>query len=140
MQGNFMNQTALLLIENYYAAFNSGDMTVFLNLLTDDVIHDINQGRREIGKDAFTQFMACMNTNYKEQLVDMVIMATADGKRASAEFVVLGEYLHTDDGLPPAQGQKYRLPAGAFFEIRDNKVARVTNYYNLQDWINQVSA
>jgi steroid delta-isomerase-like uncharacterized protein len=140
MQGNFMNQTALLLIENYYAAFNSGDMTAFLNLLTDDVIHDINQGRREIGKDAFTQFMACMNTNYKEQLVDMVIMATADGKRAAAEFVVLGEYLHTDDGLPPAQGQKYRLPAGAFFEIRDNKVARVTNYYNLQDWINQVSA
>jgi steroid delta-isomerase-like uncharacterized protein len=136
MQGNFMNQTALLLIENYYAAFNSGDMTAFLNLLTDDVIHDINQGRREIGKDAFTQFMACMNTNYKEQ----VIMATADGKRAAAEFVVLGEYLHTDDGLPPAQGQKYRLPAGAFFEIRDNKVARVTNYYNLQDWINQVSA
>lgn len=135
-----MNQTALLLIENYYAAFNSGDMTAFLNLLTDDVIHDINQGRREIGKDAFTQFMACMNTNYKEQLVDMVIMATADGKRAAAEFVVLGEYLHTDDGLPPAQGQKYRLPAGAFFEIRDNKVARVTNYYNLQDWINQVSA
>ncbi|MGR9053240.1 MAG: isopropylmalate/homocitrate/citramalate synthase, partial [Gammaproteobacteria bacterium] len=38
-----------------------------------------------------------------------------------------------------AQGQTYRLPAGAFFEIRDHKVARITNYYNLQDWIKQVS-
>ena len=134
-----MNQDSINLIQRYYAAFNSGDMDSFLNLLTDDVIHDINQGERQVGKDAFTQFMACMNNNYKEELVDMVIMATSDGKRAAAEFVVLGEYLKTDPGLPEAEGQKYKLPAGAFFEIRDNKVARITNYYNLQDWIRQVS-
>jgi len=133
-----MNQESIKLIQNYYAAFNAGDMDTFLNLLTDDVIHDINQGKREIGKDAFKQFMACMNHNYKEQLVDMVIMASEDGKRAAAEFVVLGEYLQTDEGLPAANGQKYRLPAGAFFDIRDNKVARITNYYNLNDWIAQV--
>ena len=133
-----MNQESIKLIQNYYAAFNAGDMDTFLALLTDDVIHDINQGKREIGKDAFKQFMACMNHNYKEQLVDMVIMATEDGKRAAAEFVVLGEYLQSDEGLPAANGQKYRLPAGAFFDIRDNKVARITNYYNLNDWIAQV--
>jgi steroid delta-isomerase-like uncharacterized protein len=132
--------TAIALIENYYAAFNKGDMDTFLSLLTDDVVHDINQGKRDMGKDAFTKFMSGMNVSYKEQLVDMVIMASADGTRASAEFVVLGEYLQTDEGLPLAQGQKYNLPAGAFFDIRDNKVARVTNYYNLQDWIAQVSA
>jgi steroid delta-isomerase-like uncharacterized protein len=133
-----MNQQAINLIEQYYTAFNSADMDTFLNLLTDDVIHDINQGKREIGKDAFKQFMACMNFNYKEQLVDMVIMATADGTRAAAEFVVLGKYIQSDEGLPDAKGQEYHLPAGAFFEIRDNKVARITNYYNLQDWIAQV--
>jgi len=69
----------------------------------------------------------------------MVVMASADGLRAAAEFVVLGEYIKTDEGLPAANGQKYKLPAGAFFEIRANKVARITNYYNLQDWIAQVS-
>jgi len=134
-----MNQDAKALIENYYTAFNGGDMETFLKLLTDDVVHDINQGERESGKEAFRQFMARMNHNYKEQLVDMVIMTTDDGSRAAAEFVVLGEYLRTDEGLPPAKGQKYRLPAGAFFDIRDGKVARITNYYNLQDWIDQVS-
>lgn len=134
-----MNQETISLIQNYYNAFNSGDMDTFLSLLTDDVVHDINQGDRQVGKAAFKQFMACMNNNYKEQLVDMVIMASADGQRAAAEFVVLGEYLKTDEGLPEAEGQKYRLPAGAFFEIRDNKVARITNYYNLKDWIAQVS-
>lgn len=133
-----MNQASQTLIENYYAAFNKGDMDTFLSLLTDDVIHDINQGERQIGRDTFRAFMDRMNRNYKEQLVDMVIMTSDDGTRAAAEFVVLGEYLVTDEGLPEANGQTYRLPAGAFFDIRDGKVARITNYYNLQDWIAQV--
>lgn len=134
-----MSQAANALIETYYAAFNAGDMDKFLSLLTYDVIHDVNQGAREIGKDAFLAFMNRMNRNYKEQLVDMVIMSNDAGDRAAAEFVVLGEYLVTDEGLPEAKGQKYRLPAGAFFDIRDGKVARITNYYNLEDWIAQVS-
>lgn len=133
-----MNQATQTLIQNYYTAFNAGDMDAFLNLLTDDVIHDINQGERQVGKEAFREFMNRMNRNYHEQLVDMVIMSSEDGTRAAAEFVVLGQYLVTDEGLPPATGQEYRLPAGAFFEIRDGKVARITNYYNLQDWIAQV--
>lgn len=132
-------ETSQQLIEHYYAAFNAGDMDAFLNLLTDDVIHDINQGQRETGRAAFAAFMQRMNANYREKLVDMVIMTNIDGSRASAEFVVLGEYLNSDEGLPPARGQTYRLPAGAFFEIRDDKVARITNYYNLNDWIAQVN-
>lgn len=126
------------LIAAYYDAFNAGDMDRFLSLLTDDVAHDINQGERQIGRQAFAAFMNHMNRCYKEHLNDMVIMASADGKRASAEFIVNGQYLATDQGLPEASGQTYRLPAGAFFDIRDGKVARVTNYYNLNDWIAQV--
>lgn len=128
-----------ILIASYYAAFNAGNMRAFLDLLTDDVVHDINQGHREIGIVAFGKFMERMNRNYHEQLTNMVIMASSDGTRASAEFVVNGRYLNSDEGLPPARGQIYVLPAGAFFEIRNSKVARVTNYYNLQDWIKQVS-
>jgi len=135
-----MNQQATQLIERYYAAFNANDMTTFLSLLDEAVVHDINQGQREIGKEAFERFMDKMNRHYREQLVDIVVMSNDDGTRASAEFVVLGEYLVTDEGLPPAHGQKYRLPAGAFFEIKDSKIARVTNYYNLNDWCQQVGA
>lgn len=134
-----MREQTLALVKRYYAAFNAGDMEAFLALLTEDVAHDINQGRREVGREAFAMFMHHMNRCYREQLVDMVVMASDDGTRAAAEFTVLGEYLVTDEGLPPARGQTYRLPAGAFFDIRDGKVARVTNYYNLQDWIAQVA-
>lgn len=135
-----MRDTAIRLIERYYAAFNAGDMPAFLELLDDGVAHDINQGRRETGKAAFAAFMQHMNRCYREQLTDLVIMASDDGQRAAAEFIVNGTYLTTDEGLPPAAGQTYRLPAGAFFEIRAGRVARVTNYYNLQDWIAQVGA
>jgi conserved hypothetical protein, steroid delta-isomerase-related len=130
--------TATETVRAYYDAFNAQDMQGFLALLTDDVVHDVNQGERQVGKQAFARFMEHMNRCYRERLTDMVVMASEDGTRAAAEFVVNGEYLATDEGLPEAKGQTYRLPAGAFFEIRDGKVARVTNYYNLNDWIAQV--
>lgn len=135
-----MSQATVQLLQKYYEAFNAQDMDTFLSLLTDDVIHDINQGDREIGKDTFSAFMDRMNKNYKETIVDIVVMSNEAGDRAAVEFTVLGEYLATDEGLPEANGQTYKLPAGAFFDIRDGKVARVTNYYNLEDWIAQVSA
>jgi steroid delta-isomerase-like uncharacterized protein len=127
------------LIHRYYAAFNAGDMPAFLALLTDDVAHDINQGARETGREAFAAFMQRMNACYREEIADLVVFASEDGTRAAAEFTVLGEYLRTDEGLPPARGQRYRLPAGAFFTVREGRVARVTNTYNLADWLAQVS-
>lgn len=135
-----MSQATVKLLHDYYAAFNKQDMDTFLSLLTDDVIHDINQSAREVGKDAFVAFMERMNKNYKETIVDIEVMTNAAGDRAAVEFTVSGEYLATDEGLPEANGQTYKLPAGAFFDIRDGLVARVTNYYNLEDWIAQVSA
>ncbi len=133
-----MNATEQL-IRNYYDAFNAGDEAAFMALLTDDVVHDINQGEREIGKAAFAAFWARMTRCYKEMLIDIVVMTNPAGDRAAAEFMVYGEYLEADEGLPPAHRQKYILPAGAFFTIRDGKVARISNYYNLPDWVQQVS-
>jgi steroid delta-isomerase-like uncharacterized protein len=131
---------AVALIERYYAAFNRGDWQAMLDCLADDVAHDTNQGSREVGRSAFEAFLARMARSYREQLTDIVVMATAGGERAAAEYVVHGEYLADDEGLPPAHGQRYVLPGGAFFDVRDGKIARVTNYYNLNDWIAQVSA
>ncbi len=130
---------AIQLVTLYYQAFNEGDMESFLNLLTDDIVHDINQGERQTGKKLFSAFMDKMNKHYREQLVDIRIMANSEGTHAAAEFTVLGEYLVTAEGLPEAKGQTYRISAGAFFDFKDNKISRITNYYNLEDWNNQVS-
>jgi steroid delta-isomerase-like uncharacterized protein len=110
-----------------------------LALLSDDVAHDLNQGPRETGRAAFAQFLQRMQASYREQLHDIVVLVSPDGSRAAAEYVVHGQYLASDAGLPEARGQKYVLPGGAFFELRDGRIQRVSNYYNLQDWIAQVS-
>ncbi|MGD9670678.1 MAG: ketosteroid isomerase-related protein [Hyphomicrobiaceae bacterium] len=127
------------LIQRYYDAFNRGDSDGMLTFLTEDVIHDVNQGERRVGIDKFKAFNARMDHHYKERLEDIAILVNEDGSRAAAEFNVHGTYLNTDAGLPEAKGQTYVLPAGTFFAIREGKIARVTTYYNLTDWIAQVA-
>ena len=139
IDGTRRQDRAVEIVLGYYAAFNRGDRDGMLALLADGVVHDLNEGDRQVGKPAFAAFMQRMDASYREQLRDIVVFATQDGDRAAAEYVVHGEYLRDDEGLPPAKGQKYVLPGGAFFDIRDDRIARVTNYYNLQDWIGQVS-
>ena len=101
-------QSTLALIARYYAAFNAGDAEGMLACLSDDIAHDINQGTRETGKEAFRAFLARMEAAYAERLDDIVVMASEDGRRASAEFVVHGRYLRGEEGLPPAHGRRTR--------------------------------
>ncbi len=125
-------------VRRYYAAFNAGDRAGMTACLSDDFVHDVNEGGRRKGKALFAEFMAHMDRCYSEELKDIAVTTSADGSRAAAEFVVHGKYLATDEGLPPAKGQTYVLPAGAFFEIKGGLIARVTTYYNLKNWMEQV--
>lgn len=132
--------TARATITAYYTAFNAGDAAGMLACVTDDIEHRVNEGGIRRGRALFAEFCAHMGVSYRERLDDMVIFTTPDGTRAAAEFTVHGEYLQTDPGLPEARGQTYVLPAGAFFDLRDDRITRVTTFYNLADWIAQVSA
>jgi steroid delta-isomerase-like uncharacterized protein len=126
-------------VARYFAAFNAGDIDAMLAELTVDVAHHVNEGQIRTGKDAFRAFCTHMNRCYAEELTDIVLFQTGD--RAAAEYVVNGTYLATDEGLPEARGQTYKLPAGSFFTLApgSGKIARVTTYYNLADWVRQVS-
>lgn len=125
-------------IEDYYAAFNAGDIDGMLACLTEDVAHHVNEGQVRRGRAAFRAFCEHMARCYREELRDIVVMEGPDG-RFAAEFTVHGTYLATDDGLPEARGQGYVLPAGAFFTVEAGRVSRVVTYYNLADWVRQVS-
>jgi len=134
-----VRQLTAKLVRRYLEAFNEGDFDGMVACLTDDVIHDVNQGERRVGLEKFKAFNARMAHHYKEQLKDIAVMVSRDGTRAAAEFNVEGTYLNTEQGLPEAHGQTYRLPAGTFFAIKNDKISRVTTYYNLTDWITQVA-
>jgi steroid delta-isomerase-like uncharacterized protein len=127
-------------ITAYYAAFNAGDAAGMLACVTDDIEHRVNEGGIRHGRGKFAEFCSHMGVSYRENLRDIEIFVNAAGTRGAAEFVVHGEYLKTDPGLPEAKGQRYILPAGSFFDLRGDKISRVTTFYNLNDWIAQVSA
>ena len=108
-------------------------------LLAPDVRHEVNQGEMRIGLERYRKFLKHMDECYSEHLVDLVFFTEPSGQRIACEFTVHGVYKKTDGDLPPARNQSYVLPAGAFLEVQDGKISRVTTYYNLALWIKQVS-
>ncbi len=133
-----MPAAAHALITRYFNALNERDSRACLALLTDDVLLDINQGPCEQGLPAFADYLARTQRCYRESIDHLQILTEPSGQRAACEFTLSGEYLSTDDGLPDACGQRYQLTAASFFEIRDGKISRVTQYFNLPEWLAQV--
>jgi steroid delta-isomerase-like uncharacterized protein len=99
------------LIEAYFAAFNRGDTDSMLAMVSDDIAHHVNEGGTRTGKEAFAEFNAHMVRCYRERLGDIVVFRSADPTRAAAEFTVA-----------------------------DGRITRITTYYNLSNWIAQVSS
>lgn len=127
------------LIERFCSAFNRGDWAGMLELLDEAVVHDPNQGGREVGRERFQTFLQTRASCYLEVLTEVRTLVSKDGGHAAAEYMVSGQYLSTDQGMPLARGQRYRLPAGAFFAITDGRINRVSHFCNLADWVAQIS-
>ena len=127
------------IVQQYYQAFNDKNWEGMLALVADNIQHDSNQGETRKGKDLFRQFVDKMEVAYDETLTDIVLMDEPTNTRVAAEFIVNGIYKQSEEGLPEAKGQKYVLAAGAFLEVKEGKITRVTTYYNLEHWIQLVS-
>lgn len=127
------------LIRQYYDSFNQKNWKQFFNLLDDNIVHEVNEGDKEVGKARFQKFLDRMNTSYDEQ-INNVIIYEADIKNLFAvQYIVSGTYLKTDPGLPEARGQKYEVKGAAFFEIEEGKIKVITNYYNLNEWLSLIN-
>jgi len=130
-------RTTGLLVQAYVDAFNRDDLEGQLAVLSDDIVHEINEGETEVGIEAFRRFKLHMQDHYREQLTDVHIFSHR--YTAACEFICSGEYLKQDGDLPPARGQKYSIRAAFFVDGRKGKITRMTSYYNLKKWIDAVS-
>jgi steroid delta-isomerase-like uncharacterized protein len=132
-------ESTLKLIQAYYQGFNDKNWDAIFAMLDPGIVHEVCEGPTERGLQAFKEFVYGMNKHYSERHEDFAIMATQDGAHASAEFMCYGKYHTTCPGLPTAKNQDYKLRVGAFFEIKNGKIARVSTHYNLKAWIASVS-
>ena len=126
------------LIETYYKHFNDLQFDKMISLLDENVVHEVNEGAPQVGRETFAKFMGVMDLHYQEQVKDLHVFSTRDPQRFAAEFYIDGVYIKTQEGLPPARHQKYFIRVGAFFEVKNNMITRVTNHYNLAHWIKAV--
>lgn len=133
-----ISEATAALIRRYYDAYGAKDPEGMLACLAEGVEHLPNQGEVRRGKAAFAEFLAGLRRHYDERIEDLVILTEPSGGRAAAEFTVQGVYRVRAEGMPPARGQRYTLPAGAFFTIEGGAIARVSTHYNQADWLRQV--
>jgi len=131
--------TSLAIVQRYYSFFNAQNWEGMLSLVSDDIRHEPNQGEPRIGKPLFHEFLQKMDSAYQEELKDLTFFSSESGNRVAVEFTVHGIYKEAEEGLPPAHDQPYVLPAGAFLEVTEGKISRITTYYNLPLWIQCVT-
>jgi steroid delta-isomerase-like uncharacterized protein len=130
--------TPLDVLRAYHAAFNDKDWSLMASLTDEGVLHFPNQGTLRKGRAAFEAFLREAGAAYSEVMSGIVYYTSETEGRIAAEYVVNGVYLVTQPGLPEANGQKYVLTGGAFFEVSSGRIRRICTYYNLKDWIDQI--
>lgn len=133
------SKTAHNIIENYYTAVKAQDLPKFLNLLSDNVVHEINQGDTETGKALFKTFMENQFSSGKINIKDLIILTSPDGKYATSRFICSGTYTKTAKGYPPAKNQHWEIPVVSFFQIHDGKISHVAVYFNDKEYLKQLS-
>jgi len=129
IDGTRSNDRATEVVLAYLSAFNRGDWAAMLELLDDGVVHDFNPGQRQTGKSAFAAYLHARSET-REKLRDIVVMTSPDGARAAAEYMAHGES-GTGADVPGRRGshrQRYMLPGGMFFAVREGQIERISNY------------
>ena len=131
---------SLDIVKQYYAEFNDRNWNGMLALVSDNILHEPNQGEPREGKELFTAFLAKMDECYEETLTKMSYYVNEDdADKIAVSFTVNGIYKKGEEGLPEAEEQAYILPATAFVDVKDGKIVRVATNYNLELWIELVS-
>ncbi len=137
---NTQQKQTITLIKTYYEALNKKDMRSLFSIIESNVIHDINQGNTEQGIEKFKTFMKQADASFDEKLDNIILTVSDDGKYAAAQWVDHGTYSKDYPGMDrSAKNQKFNVPGGHFFEIRNGKIYRVTTYYNAADFNNQIA-
>lgn len=126
------------IVDAYFAAFNQRRWDAMVALCADDVVHDRNEAGREFGAHNLRAYLELTALCYEERLEDLAIMAGAGG-RFAAEWVAVGRYVGDEAGLLPARGQHYRVGGGTFLVVGGERITRITTYYNLQAFLDQMA-
>lgn len=133
-----MSNDPKALVLDWTEALNRRDADAAVAYLTEDcVLVNIGTGQRTVGREAIREDHLALFAMYSDMRIEKTtFLSTGDGHYAT-EWIMTG--VHTGDapGLP-ATGKPFRISGAGVGEIRDGRIARVTEYWNMAEFLIQV--
>jgi steroid delta-isomerase-like uncharacterized protein len=125
------------MLQDWAAAWSSHDIEKLLSLCTDDCVYeDVTMGAVNRGKAAVRQFADVVFAAFPDFKIELTSGFLA-GDWAGAEWTMSGT--HKGD-LPamPASGKGFSLRGSTIYELRDGKIKRNSDYWDMVTFLKQI--
>jgi steroid delta-isomerase-like uncharacterized protein len=134
------------LLEQWAAGWSAHDPERVASLYTDDCVYEdvplgaVSRGRRELAALGRPFPLCGLGARPQDAFPDFGIELTAGfvaGDRAAMEWVMSGTHAR---GLPgvPASGRRFRVRGATMLELRDGRVTRNRDYWDVATLLTQV--
>ena len=132
-----MDSKSRKLLDRHYAAWSSQDADAVAACFTDDcVFEDLALQAKFEGKGGVRGF-AEMTFAAIPDFTWTVHTFLADGPHCATEWTFTGKQTGELPGIPPTN-KPFKIPGLSFVEIRDGKIHRNRDYWNLATYLQQV--
>ena len=118
-------------VKDFIEATNSDEVDKAAFFLTDDCVYeDVALGITCRGKKEFIAFFNSVHADFPDHKWELKSIFSA-GDRVVFESVWSGTFTHSSNPERPATGKHVALKAATIMELRNGKISRVADYYNL---------
>jgi steroid delta-isomerase-like uncharacterized protein len=123
------------IVKDFIEAFNLGDADKAASFFADDCVYeDMAVGEVFHGKKEIIGFFNSIYADFPDYKWELKsIFGTGD--RAAYESVFSGTYTHSSDPEIPANGKHVAFRTATIVELRNGKISRVADYYNLPSFL-----
>ena len=131
-----MNQTQTM-EQAWLDALNAHDVEAVLACFTEDVVFtDVGTGQVARGRNELRAMTQGLFATFSDLRIERT-SAVTDGTVLAHEFTMSGVHSGSVPGLE-ATGKSFSLPGAVVAELRDGRIRRATEYWNMTDLLTQV--
>lgn len=123
-------------VERFFAAYRAADVNRMLETYAPDAVFvDVSQRKQIEGREQLRAFLAGL-TAVHHRMDIAVKQRVAKGDRVVVEHayegMLSGEGLHATSGRDGCRDTVYSIPTTSWFEVKDGRIVRQTDYVDLE--------
>jgi steroid delta-isomerase-like uncharacterized protein len=126
------------MIDDYILAWNSHDINKIISFFTDDCIYEnLAHGKVYHGKKEVTASFNSIMADFPDLKFEVKSVFVA-GDWAGQEWVMSGTHAHSSNPAIKATGKTFSVRGATIYQLRDGKISRESDYYNLATIMQQL--